>query len=117
MPFLKLAQVPVTDIIEGYHAQFIHTNSMTLSFINVDANSALPLHSHPHEQVSQVIEGKFQLTVNGEVRVLEPGDIAVIPSNTQHGGVAITNCKLLDVFSPVREDYLQKSIDAEIIDK
>ena len=112
MPFLNLANVPITDIIEGYHAQFIHTDSMTFSFIDVDANSALPLHSHPHEQVSQVIHGKFQLTVNGEVKILEPGDIAVIPSNTQHGGLAITNCKLLDVFNPVREDYLQKSIDA-----
>ena len=112
MPFLNIANVPVTDIIDGYHAQFIHTNSMTFSFINVDANSALPMHSHPHEQVSQVIEGKFQLTVNGEIRVLEPGDIAIIPSNTQHGGLAITNCKLLDVFNPVREDYLQKTIDA-----
>ncbi|MBC7651963.1 MAG: cupin domain-containing protein, partial [Deinococcales bacterium] len=71
-----------------------------------------PLHSHPHEQVSQVIEGKFQLTLNGEVRVLESGDIAVIPSNTQHSGLAITNCKLLDVFNPVREDYLQKSLAA-----
>jgi quercetin dioxygenase-like cupin family protein len=112
MPFLNLNNVPVTDIIEGYHAQFVHTNSMTFSFINVDANSALPLHSHPHEQVSQVIEGKFQLIVNGEIRVLEPGDIAVIPSNTPHSGFAITNCKLLDVFNPVREDYLQKSIVA-----
>lgn len=113
MPFLKLSDVPVTDIIEGYHAQFIHTDTMTFSFIDVDANSALPIHSHPHEQVSQVIEGKFELTINGEARVLQPGDIAVIPSNIPHGGIAITNCKLIDIFNPVREDYLQKTLAAK----
>ncbi len=112
MPFLNLVNIPVTDIIEGYHAKFIHTATMTFSYIDVDANSALPLHSHPQEQVSQVIEGRFQLTVDGDVRILEPGDVAVIPSNIEHGGVAITNCKLLDVFSPVRQDYLQKSLAA-----
>lgn len=117
MPFLNLANIPVTDIIEGYHAKFIHTATMTFSYIDVDANSALPLHSHPHEQVSQVIEGKFQLTINGEVRILEPGDVAVIASNIVHGGFAITNCKLLDVFSPTREDYLQKSLAAEAATK
>jgi quercetin dioxygenase-like cupin family protein len=112
MPFITLAQIPVTDIIDGYHAQFVHTQSMTFSFIDVDAGSVLPMHSHPHEQVSQVIEGIFQLTVDGEVKLLESGIIAVIPPNTLHSGLAITNCKLLDVFNPVREDYLQKSIAA-----
>ncbi len=112
MPFLQLADVPVTDIIKGYHAQFIHTDSMTFSFIDVDINCAIPLHSHQHEQVSQVISGKFELTVDGVTKVLESGDIAIIPSNIMHGGIAITNCKLLDVFSPVREDYLQKSLAA-----
>ena len=112
MPFFNLVNIPVTDIIQGFHAQFVHTDGMTFSFIDVDANSTLQLHSHPHEQVSQVIEGKFELTLNGETRILQPGDVAVIPPNIEHGGTAITYCKLLDVFTPVREDYLQKSLAA-----
>ena len=57
------------------------------------------------EQISQVLEGKFELTINGESKVYEPGGVVIIPSNIPHGGAAITDCKLLDIFSPVREDY------------
>jgi quercetin dioxygenase-like cupin family protein len=45
------------------------------------------------------------LTVNGETKIYENGLVAIIPSNVVHGGVALSNCKLFDVFSPVREDY------------
>ncbi len=62
-------------------------------------------HSHMHEQVAQVLKGRFQLTIDGNLIELEPGKVVVIPSNTKHSGVALTDCTLLDVFSPVREDY------------
>jgi quercetin dioxygenase-like cupin family protein len=45
------------------------------------------------------------MTVNGDTQMLEPGFFAIIPSNVQHGGTAITDCKLLDIFTPLREDY------------
>jgi quercetin dioxygenase-like cupin family protein len=58
-----------------------------------------------HEQVAHVIRGKFELTLEGETKVLEPGTIAVIPPHVPHGGRALTDCELLDVFQPEREDY------------
>jgi quercetin dioxygenase-like cupin family protein len=65
----------------------------------------MPEHSHPHDQVANVVEGKFELTLAGEPRVLEQGSAAIIPPNTPHSGKAITQCRLIDVFYPVREDY------------
>jgi quercetin dioxygenase-like cupin family protein len=66
------------------------------------------VHQHPHEQVSYVLEGEFELTVNGVPHRLVPGQVFVIPSNMPHAGLAITDCFILDVFTPVREDYREK---------
>ncbi|MCK4639500.1 MAG: cupin domain-containing protein, partial [Bacteroidales bacterium] len=52
-----------------------------------------------------VTEGEFELTLNGKTQVLNSGKIAVIPSNAKHSGKAITDCKIIDIFNPVREDY------------
>ncbi len=105
MPLIELSSVVCKEIVPGYLAKFIHTGNMTFSFLDVKAAAALPEHSHPHEQVTQVLEGEFELTVEGKPFRLLPGTVFVIPSNIKHAGLAITDCKLLDVFNPVREDY------------
>ncbi|MEO7310893.1 MAG: cupin domain-containing protein [Chitinophagaceae bacterium] len=103
--FQQLADIPVRELFPGFHFQLIHTGSNTYSFVTVDAGSTLPIHQHVHEQSSFVLEGKFEMTVGGETTVMEPGSFTLIPANIPHGGTAITDCKLLDIFSPVREDY------------
>jgi len=65
----------------------------------------MPEHSHPHEQVASVVEGRFELTIAGESRILDTGSAAVVPCNTPHAGKAITHCRLIDAFHPVRDDY------------
>jgi len=100
-----LADVPEIQMIPGYFARFIHTDQMTLSYITVTAGAELQEHDHPHEQVSTVLEGEFELTLAGNPIRLKPGEVLVIPSGTRHSGKAITDCRLLDIFTPVREDY------------
>lgn len=104
--YLKdLTSIPAKEMFPGYTGRFIHTDTMTFAFWEVKAGSRVPEHSHIHEQVAYIMEGQFELTVNGQPLLLEPGKTAVIPSGINHSGVAITDCVLLDVFSPVREDY------------
>jgi quercetin dioxygenase-like cupin family protein len=105
MGFQDLKSIAEKEIVPGYRARFIHGDNLTLAYWDVDPGAELPGHSHPHEQVANVLEGKLELTVDGETRVLEPGQVAVIPSNILHGGKAITACRLLDVFYPTRDDY------------
>jgi quercetin dioxygenase-like cupin family protein len=78
---------------------------MTFSFVDVIAGKTLPEHSHVNEQVSIMLEGEFELMLDGKPVRFGPGEVVIIPSNTKHSGLAITDCKLLDVFYPVREDY------------
>ncbi|TWR27712.1 cupin domain-containing protein [Mucilaginibacter achroorhodeus] len=103
--FRHFADITTREIAPGFFSKLIHTDSNTINFIEVAAGCALGTHNHMHEQLSFVIEGKFQLTVNGTAQILDPGMFAVIPSNAPHSGLAITDCKLIDVFTPVREDY------------
>ncbi|HTD99119.1 MAG TPA: cupin domain-containing protein [Mucilaginibacter sp.] len=103
--FKYFADISTKEIAPGFFSKLIHTDTNTINFIEVKAGCSVPLHQHIHQQCSFVIEGKFELTVNGEPQVLDTGLFAVIPSNVIHGGTAITDCKLIDIFSPTREDY------------
>ena len=105
MTFHDLGNIAEREIVPGYRAKFIHSEGMTLAYWEVDPGAALPEHSHPQEQIANVLEGEFELTVGGESRVLMPGQVAVIPGDVPHSGRALTACRLLDAFQPARDDY------------
>jgi len=102
---MNISDIEPKEIIKGFKGRFVHMENFTIGFWEAEAGAELPMHSHVHEQSTQVIEGQFEMTCNGETKIYKPGMIVTIPSNVEHGGRAITNCKLTDVFSPVREDY------------
>ena len=102
---IDISKIEQKEIIKGYKARFIHTLNNTFAFWEIEKGAAMPMHQHIHEQTMQVLEGKFELTVGGETKVYEPGFAVVIPPNVPHGGKALTDCKAMDIFSPIREDY------------
>lgn len=104
--FIKISELKSHEIIPGFTARFIHTDKMTVSYWEIKKGKKLPEHSHPHEQISQVMEGRFQLTIDGESMDMQPGKTAVIPSHAVHSGIALTDCKVMDIFAPIREDYM-----------
>ena len=105
MSFVEINDLLSREVIKGYTGRSIHTGTMTFMYWTVEAGAAMPMHSHLHEQVAHVLKGMFELTVGGETQLLEPGRVAVIPPHARHGGRAVTQCELLDVFLPEREDY------------
>ena len=72
----------------------------------LDGGSRLPFHSHPHEQIGYLVSGAMELTVGGERREVRPGDSWCIPGGVEHGAQAHEHTVAVEVFSPVREDYL-----------
>jgi quercetin dioxygenase-like cupin family protein len=65
------------------------------------------LHNHPHTQVTHISEGEFEVTIGNEIKVLKKGDSFYIPSNVIHGVVCLEEGILIDVFSPMREDFIK----------
>jgi len=107
MPFYIPSEIPATEIIPGCHARLIAGERIMLSVLDMPTGSVLPEHDHPHEQAGMVLEGRLSLTIDGEARVLQPGEAYLVPGGVSHSGFVVDeDVKVLDVFSPPREDYL-----------
>ncbi|MFC4219252.1 cupin domain-containing protein [Flagellimonas marina] len=102
---MNLSQIKSKEIMPGYHGKMVHAKTMSWVFWDVDQDAEVPEHSHVHEQIMHVVEGTFEFTLDGKTDTYHPGDVVIIPSNTPHSGKALTKCKLMDIFSPVREEY------------
>lgn len=104
--FCDLDNREAKEIVPGASIRTFWGVEMLLSSADIDANAVVPMHSHAHEQVGTVIAGEFELTIGGETRWLKAGDSFIIPSGIEHGGrTGDLPAKIVDVFSPVREDY------------
>lgn len=69
------------------------------------------LHHHYHSQISHVESGVFEIEISGEKKVLKAGDAFYAPPNEVHGAVCLEAGVLIDVFSPYREDFVEKTTD------
>ena len=65
------------------------------------------LHSHPHTQITHVESGEFEVEISGDKQVLKAGDVFYVPPHAIHGAVCLEAGVLIDVFSPMREDFIQ----------
>ncbi len=74
----------------------------------LEKGSLLPKHTHPHEQTGYLVSGNIRLTIGEETFEVEPGDSWCVPSSVEHGAEILANSVAVEVFSPVREDYLPK---------
>ena len=102
---MQLETIPSKEIMPGCHGKIIHGEKLTWVFWDIEEGAEVPEHQHIHEQMMHVVAGEFSFTLAGDTQVYGPGSIVHIPSNTPHAGKALTACRLMDVFSPVREEY------------
>lgn len=71
-----------------------------------EAGAVGALHSHPHTQITYVVSGKFEFTIGDETRVVTTGDTLLKENGVVHGCTCLEAGKLLDIFNPMREDFL-----------
>lgn len=85
----------------------VHGQKTLMVEFRLQQGAVLPLHKHPHEQTGYLVSGRLELTIGEETRVQGPGDSWCIPGHTEHGAKAMEDTVAVEVFAPVREDYLR----------
>jgi quercetin dioxygenase-like cupin family protein len=98
---------PWIEICPGIKRQTIASGKTMYQMIaNLDAGSRMPEHRHPQEQLVYILSGKMRLIVDGTPHELAMGDSFYLASNVPHGVETIENTRVLDTFSPPRDEYL-----------
>ena len=93
------------ELVPGITGYYAHGEKHTFGYVELKAGSSVPLHQHIHEQITYILEGQLDMVIDGESCTLTAGMYHIIPSNVFHSAIAVTDSKVIDTFSPVREDY------------
>ena len=99
-----VAPIPIA---EGSSRKTLGWGERTLlSEVTFARGGVVPVHAHPHEQIGYVVRGAIEFTIGDQVTILRAGDAYVIPGNIPHACRALEESVAIDIFSPVREEYL-----------
>ncbi len=97
-----------SPVLEGIGIKtLVHGRETLMSQFRLAKGSALPAHSHPYEQTGYLVSGRIRLRIGEKRLELEPGASWCIPSGVEHGAEILEDSIALEVFSPLREDYLK----------
>ena len=100
-------KVPVQQVAEGIKRQMVVGENVMVCRFTFDPFVVTDVHSHPHEQITLVVSGKVRFTIDGLTVIAAPGDVMHFPSNNHHGATMLDEeVVLIDIFSPIREDFL-----------
>ena len=106
--FIKGSEEKKVAVDKGILRQNLgYDDSLFVARVSFERGSIGYVHQHHHSQVAYVESGVFDFTVGSETQRLEAGDCSYIPPDTEHGAVCVEAGVLLDIFSPVREDFLE----------
>lgn len=101
--------IPFEKIGEGIERQMIVGENMMICRLRFAANTVTPAHEHPHEQMTIVEKGSVSFTLGEEQKVFRAGAVLHFPPNFWHGATMLDEeVILIDIFSPIREDFLEK---------
>jgi quercetin dioxygenase-like cupin family protein len=101
----KIKDLKPKELTTGIVGYYVHGEQSSFGLVELKEGSTVPGHQHTQEQITYILEGKLDMIIGSQPCLLEAGMYYVIPSNVMHSAVAITDCKVIDAFSPVREDY------------
>ena len=112
MPFVNINDYQPIELVPGAKARTPYGENIMLSYLELAEGAVIPLHKHPHEQAGMLLAGRVELTIGGQSRVCEPKEMFIIPPDTPHSARPVGGpATVLDIFSPIREDYAARFND------
>lgn len=105
MAFLDTRTLPVIERLPGWYGRYFHSANMTFGHYEFAAGALIHEHSHPQEEVWQVIDGELEMTVDGVTQVAGPGGVEIIPANVPHAVRARTKGRAIVVDYPLRTGF------------
>jgi quercetin dioxygenase-like cupin family protein len=101
------SQIESTQVADGIKRQMVVGQNVMICRFTFDPFVVTAEHTHPHEQMTLVMKGKVKFTISGQERIVEPGDVLHFPPHNRHGATMLDEeVVLIDIFSPIREDFL-----------
>lgn len=106
--FIENADIPWEQVAEGMKRKIMaYDEKLMVVRVEFDKGGIGILHKHYHSQITHVESGVFEVEIGSEKKILRGGDAFYIPPNILHGAVCIEAGVLIDVFSPMREDFIE----------
>jgi quercetin dioxygenase-like cupin family protein len=107
MTYFSESDLQARQLLEGISMKAVSGEKTMMTIFDFEPGAVIPVHKHPHEQITYIIEGELEFTVEGRSTILRKGDGVVIPSNCEHSAkVVAAPAKAVDAWYPRREDYL-----------
>jgi quercetin dioxygenase-like cupin family protein len=94
-------------IFPGVHIATCAAEKMLIAVVELEPHSVVEEHSHPHEQVGMLLQGKVTFFIGTEQKTLQAGDMYRIPGNVKHKVITLDQpARAVDIFCPIRTEYL-----------
>jgi len=107
--WFMIDDLPFEEVGEGIKRKILAYNENLMAVQGFFEKGAVgTVHDHPHEQITYVIEGEFEIVIGNEKRIVKAGDSMYKQPHIPHGPVCLKAGKLLDIFTPHRADFLKK---------
>ena len=105
MSFVDVDKLKVTERLPGWRGRYFHAVNMTVAHYEFTRGASIHEHHHPQEELSEVLDGELELTIDGVTQVARPGVAAIVPSHARHSVRALTDGRAIIVNSPARAEF------------
>jgi len=105
MALVDTKKLDVIERLPGWHGRYFHSPSMTFAHYDFVRGASIHEHSHPQEEVYEVLEGELEVTIDGMAQIAGPGVVAIVPSGIRHSVKALTDGRAIIIDCPRRADF------------